>query len=90
MLKTGLVEPLMQLLRCGAISSAKYEKLYTFLDHARMGLVRDVYKSDTYLRRAREVRALGLEVPANARELGDDIESELDVRALVHAIACEL
>jgi hypothetical protein len=87
LLKGGLVEPLMTLLRAETISSGQYERLYTFLDHSRMGLARDLYGRDTYLRRARESRALGLEVPGADDRPAEDLEHDLDVRALVHEIA---
>ena len=44
----------------------EYEQLYSFLDHERMGLARQLYSKDTYNRRAREARRLGLEVPCVA------------------------
>jgi hypothetical protein len=59
-LRDGLVEPLLVLLRDRAISVAQYEQLFTFLEHDRMGLSRDLYAHDTYRRRAQKVRALGL------------------------------
>lgn len=86
-LKGGLVEPLMRLRQDGALTEAKYERLYTFLDHCRMGLARDLYERDTYLRRAKEARELGLEVPGEEGRDVDDLCEELDVRAIVHEIA---
>lgn len=87
LLKGGLVEPLMELLMARVISSAQYEQLYTFLDMCRMGLAREIYGRDTYLRRARVARDLGLEVPGLEDRPAEDLEHELDVRALVHEIA---
>jgi len=90
LLKGGLVNPLMKLLRDKTISSAEYERLYTFLDHRRMGLARDLYANDTYLRRAREARRLGLEIPGLEDYPQSDLERDLDVRVLVHEIAARL
>lgn len=83
-LKGGLVDPLMQLRRSGKITPSQFERLYTFLDMCRMGLAEQLYAEnrDLYLARAREARRLGLEVPGNDRS-AEDLEHELDVRALV-------
>lgn len=89
-LKGGLVDPLMKLRRDGALTEQKYERLYTFLDHCRMGLARDLYERDTYLRRAKEAREYGLEVPGEEGRDVDDLCAELDVRAIVHEIAAAL
>jgi hypothetical protein len=83
-LKSGLAEPLMDLLRSDAITTAQYEQLYCFLDLHRIGLASEVYGRDTFARRMRLARSLGLETPTE--EL-DDAESALDVRVLVQEIA---
>lgn len=92
LLKGGLVEPLMHLLHEGTISEGQYERLYTFLDHCRMGLADELYaaKRDTYLRRCREVQELGLEVPGIDGRPIDDMQAELDVRRLVRELAAAL
>lgn len=92
LLKGNLVDPLMRLLSEGVISPAKYESLYTFLDHCRMGLADRLYADNrkTQLRRAAECRELGLEVPGMEGRSTDDILEELDVRALVEEIAVAL
>lgn len=92
LLKGGLVEPLMALLHDGTISEGQYERLYTFLDHCRMGLAEELYaaKRDTYLRRCREVRELGLEVPGEDGRPIEDLQAELDVRKLVRELAASV
>jgi hypothetical protein len=82
----GLVESLVRLRAERAISVAQYEQLYTFLDHERLGLARDLYASDTYRRRVSKARALGLGVPAE-RVDGEAAVDGIDVRALVNEIA---
>jgi hypothetical protein len=54
-----------------------------------MGRAQDLYASnrDLYLSRAREARQLGLEVPGLEDRSADDLEQELDVRALVREMA---
>jgi hypothetical protein len=88
-LKGGLVDPLMQLRDSGNISELQFERLYAFLDMCRMGLADRLYseKRDLYLRRAREARALGLEVPGLEDRSDASIEDELDVRSLIREVA---
>lgn len=87
LLKGGLVDALMKLKDDGAISVARYERLYTFLDHERMGLARELYPRDTYLSQARLARSVGLEVPDPDGDRSDRVGQEIDVRALVDEIA---
>lgn len=86
LLKGGLVEPLMALKDAGEISVGQYEQLYAFLDHERMGLARELYPRSTYLRRARQARKLGLEIPGGGAAVESGVR-EIDVRALVNALA---
>jgi hypothetical protein len=89
-LKGELVEPLLELRRSGALSSAQYEQMYTYLDHVRMGLDGEVYKRDTQLRRARVARLHGLEIPgADDRQLAK-LDEPPDVRELVNDLAARL
>lgn len=81
----GLVASLMRLRANDAITVAQYEQLYAFLDHERLGLARDLYPADTYRRRARNARDLGLGVPGDTSVV--ETEAEIDVRALVREIA---
>lgn len=81
------MNPLMELLSEGAISSSQYEQSYAFLDHARMGLAHDVYASGTRHRRARLARGLGLEVPGLDDHPLGELESPPDVRSLVSEVA---
>jgi hypothetical protein len=88
LLKGGLTDALLRLRDKGEILAKDYEQLYTFLDHVRMGLADQVYSKDTFGRRARKVRALGLEVPPPSGSVEDEaIGAGLDVRALVSEIA---
>ena len=89
-LKGRLVEPLLNLRRSGAISSAQYEQLYTYLDHARMGLLDDVYSRDTLLLRARAAREHGLEIPGLDERQAVELDDPPDVRALVNELAAVL
>jgi hypothetical protein len=86
-LKGALVKPLMDLLSSGAITSAQYEQLYTFLDHARLGLTSDLYAPDTRHRRARLARRFALEVPGLDDRAPADLDSPPDVRELIADLA---
>jgi hypothetical protein len=86
-LKDALVPALMARLADGSITAAQYEQLYTFLDHARMGLTSDLYAADTRLRRARLARRLGLEIPGLDDFPQVGLGSPLNVRELVASIA---
>jgi hypothetical protein len=83
----GLVEPLMELRRAGAVSVGQYEQLYTFLDHEKLGLARELYPADTYRRRASRARAVGLGVPRERHDGEAANDSRIDARALVNEIA---
>jgi hypothetical protein len=89
-LKAGLVRPLAKLLAERRISVSQYERLYTFLDHSRMGLAREVYAAETFQRRAREARQLALDIPGLDDEPLDGLPGDLDVRALVEDVLARL
>jgi hypothetical protein len=89
-LKGELVEPLQKLLRAGAIKSGQYEQMYTYLEHARMGLLDDVYSRDTLLRRARAARLHGLDTPGLDDREVEMVDEPPDVRDLVHELAARL
>lgn len=86
----GLMDHLLSLLARNEITPAKYERLYTFLEHERVGLAGQLYGPIKRLQRAREARALGLEVPALEGRSDADIEYELDVRSMIDEAALSL
>jgi hypothetical protein len=64
--------------------------MYTYLDHARMGLLDDVYSRDTLLRRARAARLHGLDIPGLDDREVETVDEPPDVRDLVHELAARL
>lgn len=86
----GLMDRLLSLKRANVISAAEYERLFTFLEHERVGMARELYDRVTYLRRATQARALGLEVPSLGSRTDADVEYELDVRAMLDEVGASL
>lgn len=86
----GLMDRLLSLKRAEVITAAQYERLFTFLEHERVGMAGELYDRVTYLKRAREARSLDLEVPSLDGRSDGDVEYELDVRAMLDEVAAAL
>jgi hypothetical protein len=86
----GLMDRLLSLKAAGVITAAQYERLFTFLEHERVGMAGELYDRVTYLKRAREARSLDLEVPSLEERTDGDVEYELNVRELLDEIAVAL
>jgi hypothetical protein len=84
--KGAIMPELLSLLREGSIRQQEYDALYTFLQHERLGMAREVYDARQYRDRVRKARELGLDLPATVPAT-DQLDIELDVRALVQEMA---
>jgi hypothetical protein len=81
------MDRLLELLEADKITTQQYDRMYTFLDHARVGMAERLYGRVVYLRRAAEARSLGLEVPGMEGRPDDDLVQELDVRAMLSELS---
>lgn len=85
----ALMDELERLLKRDIITATQYERLFTFLEHERLGRAERLYDRRVYLERMREARKLGLQVSGASRSVAS-IDQELDVRAMIEELALAL
>lgn len=80
----ALMDELERLLRDGTITAGQYERLFTFLEHDRIGRAERLYGRRVYLERMREARRLGLQVSGRSEA---SITDELNVRSMIEELS---